>query len=407
MENGSSKLPLEGIRVINFGWYWVCATITQILGDMGAEVIKVDSRQRLEVLKSIPPFLGSVTDPDRALWPHNISRNGYGISANLDTQKGRDLIKDLVREVDIIAENWTPGTMKKLGLDYESLRKVRPDLIMISPSAAGQWGPLHRINTFGSVLSCLAGLDTIQGYEGERPMPFGMAITDPAAGIVGVYAVLAALRHRNLTGEGRYIDFSQWEAMSTMLGAPILDYQWNGRIPAPMGNRDPLHVPHNVYKSKGEDNWLCIAVYSDEEWEGLVRALGNPAWTREACFADKFRRKRHEEELDALITEWTRERTHYEATAILQEEGVPAFPALSARDLYTDPHYKERGAWVEVDHPLGKEVIYGVHWKFSETPGSIRLPCPMIGQHNERIFGDLLGYSKEEIKRLQDEKAMF
>ena len=416
MHSGTAKkLPLDGVRAINFCWYWVGATITHILADMGAEVIKVDSRARLEVLKSIPPYLGGITDPDRSLWPHNISRNNLGITANLDTQKGRDLIKELVREVDIVAENWTPGTMRKLGLDYQALRRIKPDLIMISPSAAGQWGPLHRINTFGSVLSCLAGIDTIQGYEGERPMPFGMAITDPAAGLVGAYAVLAALRHRAITGEGRYIDFSQWEAMTTMLGAPILDYQWNGRVPAPMGNRDPLWVPHNVYPSKPSPgapqgaggSWVCIAVYSDDEWEGLCRALGDPAWRREPRFADKFRRKRHEEDLDDLIAQWTRQRTHYDAAAALQKEGVPAFPALSARDLFTDPHYRARNDWVEIEHPLGRETIYGIHWKFSDTPGAIRLPCPLIGQHNDRIFGELLGHPTDDIEALKAAKAIY
>ena len=406
-QTASNPKPLAGLRVINLGWFWVCATITHLLGDMGAEVIKIDSRQRLEPLKAIPPFMGGIADPDHALWPHNLSRNNQGISINLDTQHGRDLLKELVSETDVVAENWTPGTMKKLGLGYEELRKVRPDLIMISPSAAGQWGPLYRINTLGSVLSCLAGLDTFQGYEGERPIPFGTAITDPAAGLVGLFAVLAALRHRNATGQGRHIDFSQWEAMSTMLAGPMLDYQMNGRLPATVGNRDPIHVPHNVYRCQGEDNWVAIAVYSQGEWEGLRRAMGEPPWAREPRFGDKFRRKRREAELDELVSDWTLRHTHYEAAEILQNEGVPAFPALSARDLYTDPHFEARASWLRVEHPLGSEVIYGGHWKFSDTPVSVRLPGPMVAQHNEAVFGDLLGYSESDLAKLTEEKVLF
>ncbi|MEE9285611.1 MAG: CoA transferase, partial [Dehalococcoidia bacterium] len=393
----TTVLPLKGLRVLNFGWYWVCAVISHILADMGAEAIKIESWQRLEILKSLAPFLGGVEEPDRCMWAHNLSRNNLGITVDLQSPRGRDLIRDLVRQSDVVAENWTPGTMKKLGLDYESLREIRPDLIMISPSAAGQWGPLHQINTYGSVLSPLAGIDGMNGYEGERPVPFGMSLPDPIAGVVGAYAVLAALRHRNETGEGRYIDFSQWEAMTTTLGVPLLDYHWNRRVPGPMGNRNPIFVPHNVYPCVGDDSWVSIAVYSEQEWQGLCRALGDPPWRDDPRFADKFRRKRNEPALDALIGEWTRQRTHYEVAALLQAQGVAAFPASSARDVYTDPHWKARDAWVEMQHLFGSEVIYGLHLKFSDTPGSVRTNCPLNGEHNARVFGELLGVPEGEL----------
>ena len=179
-------LPLAGLRVLNLGWYWVCATMSHLLADMGAEVIKVDSRQRLETLRGIPPFMDGIEDPDRNLWLHNLLRNTQSITVNLETAEGRERLRDLVRTADVVTENWTPGTVAKLGIDYASLRPYRPDLIMVSPSAAGQWGPYRRINTYGQVISTLAGLDAVQGYPGERPANFGMSNHRPVRGPDGL-----------------------------------------------------------------------------------------------------------------------------------------------------------------------------------------------------------------------------
>lgn len=407
-------LPFKGLRVLNFGWYWVCATITHILGDFGAEVIKIESNGRMEVLKSLAPFLGNIEEPDRCMWAHNLSRNNRGVTINLGTPRGRQLVLDLVRESDVVAENWTPGAMKKLGLDYESLRRVRSDLIMISPSAAGQWGPYNQINTYGTVMAALSGLDAINGYEGERPMQFGMAITDPIAGIMGAFAVVAALKHRSETGEGRYIDFSQWEGMATSLGPLFLDYQWNRRVRPPMGSRALDFVPHNVYPcqpaqhaSPGPDRWVTIAVYTEQEWQGLCDAIGDPALRTDPRFADKFRRKRNERALDERIAAWTRQRANREATAVLQAHGVAAYPSSSAPEAFTDPQFLARGAWLERQHPLGREVIYGVPWKLSDTPGSVREDCPLVGEDNELVWCDLLGLPQQDFHTLEDQKVIY
>ena len=256
------------------------------------------------------------------------------------------------------------------------------------------------------MLSSLAGLDALNGYESERPLSLG-PISDPLGGVMGAFAVLAALRHRDETGEGRYIDFSEWEGMATMLAPQVLDHVWNGRLQGTSGNRDPLFVPHNVYRCRGEDSWVAIAVYTEDEWRGLLRAMGQPRWAGEPRFADKFRRKRHEADLDALIARWTRRRDREEAAWTLQREGVAATPAASARDLYTDPHWIARDAWLERWHPLGREVIYGIHWKLSETPGSVRLDAPLIGQHNDYVFGDVLGVAAAELRRLEAARVTY
>ena len=404
---GNSDLPLAGLRVLNLGWYWVCATMSHLLADMGAEVIKIDSRQRLETLRGIPPFMDGIEDPDHNLWLHNLLRNTQSITVNLETEEGRERLRDLVRTVDVVTENWTPGTVAKLGIDYASLRPYRPDLIMVSPSAAGQWGPYRRINTYGQVISTLAGLDAVQGYAGERPSNFGMSIIDPFAGIMACYAVLAALRRRNETGQGCHVDFSQWEMSTATLGPLFLDYQWNGRLHGPEGNRDALCVPNNVYPSVGDDRWVSISVYEEKEWGGLLRALGRPRWGRDPRFADKYRRKRNEEALDERIAAWTKRRTHYEATERLQAEGVAAFPVMGSRETYSDPHWRARDSWLQVDHQLGPEWIYGVHWKLSGTPGSVRTTTPLLGEHNRRVFRDLMGTEADEFRRLEEERVIY
>lgn len=403
----NKTLPLAGLRVLNLGWYWVCATMSHLLADMGAEVTKVDSLQRLETLRTIPPFMDGIETPDRNLWLHNLLRNTQSVTVNLELEEGRESLRDLVRTVDVVTENWTPGTMARLGIDYSTLRQYRPDLIMISPSAAGQWGPYREINTYGQVLSTLAGLDAIHGYPGERPSSFGMSIIDPFAGLMATYAVLAALKRRDETGQGCHIDFSQWEMSTATMGPLFLDYQWNGRIRSPVGNHDPLMVPNNVYPSKGEDRWVSISIYDEQEWQSLVRVMGRPAWSRDRHFADKFRRKRNEERLDEHIAKWTKKRSHYEATKMLQAEGVAAFPVMGVRELYSDPHWRARESWLQIQHDLGPEWIYGVHWKFSDTPASVRTPTPLLGSHNHRIFGDLMGIGEHELQRMQAEKVIY
>ena len=402
-----SELPLAGLRVLNLGWYWVCATMSHLLADMGAEVIKVESIQRLEALRSISPFMDGIETPDHNLWLHNLLRNTQSVTVNLDVEEGRERLRELVRTVDVVTENWTPGTMAKLGIDYASLRRYRPDLIMVSPSAAGQWGPYRRINTYGQVLSTLAGLDAVQGYPGEKPSNYGMSIIDPFAGLMATYAVLAALRRRNETGEGGHADFSQWEMSTATMGPLFLDYQWNGRLHRGVGNRDPLCVPNNVYPSAGDDRWVSISVYAEEEWQGLLRAMGRPRWGRDRRFADKFRRKRNEEALDESMSAWTKRRTHYEATELLQAQGVAAFPVMGSRELYSDPHWRARDSWLQIDHELGPEWIYGVHWKFSDTPGSVRTPAPLLGAQNERVFGELMGAGRAEVERLQEARVIY
>jgi len=313
---------------------------------------------------------------------------------------------DLVRTADVVVENFSPRVMQKFGLDYRSLRKVRPDVIMVSMSAAGQVGPMAQMTTYGSVISCLAGLDGLQGHQDERALPFGTSIADPINGMLGAFAVMACLRHRSRTGKGQHIDLSQWEATATTTGGPFMDYLLNGRLQAPIGNYDESMAPHGVYRCKGEDLWVTIAVKTDEEWRRLCEAIGRHDLATSEKYGDLYGRLLHHDEIDAVLANWAAQRDNYEITALLQKQGIAAFPAMSSKQLFTDPHFWERGDWVEVNHPYGKEIIYGMPWKLSRTPGGVRRPCPILGQDNSYIYAEVLGIPKGELKDLEATKVL-
>ncbi|MBI3743162.1 MAG: CoA transferase [Chloroflexi bacterium] len=398
-------LPLRHLRVANFGWVWAAPALGHLMADMGAEVVKVESEARMDIMRWAGMTLRDA--PNQTFNFHSIQRSCGSLTVDLAKPEAVELTKAFIEQCDLVIENYRPGTMARFGLSYEDLRRIRPDLIFISLSAAGQDGPLRGITTFGSSLGSLTGLDALQGYYDNRPIPAGMALPDPFNGILGLYAVLAAVRHRRETGEGEYIDLSQWEATTCTIGAPLLDWQMNERIEGTRGNRDPMHAPHNVYPCQGGDRWVAIAVKTEAEWRAFCDALGSPSWTRDSRFTDAFRRIRNQDALDEHIAAWTRERTNTEVMRILQGAGVSAAPAFSCEELFADEHFLERRAWEEVQHPYGTETVYGVHWKFSETPGRIRQGSPLLGQDNERVACELLGLPEDALRRWQRERVVF
>ena len=408
LNSRESRMPLEGLRVIDFGWVWAGPITGQLLGDLGAEVIKVESRIRPDFIRLFPPFAEGKPDPDGALFFHSLNRNKLSVTLDLTQPKAAELIKRLVRISDVVIENFSPKALRNLGLDYPALRGVKPDLIMASLSAAGQTGPLKDIMTYGPSLGALAGLDSLIGYPGERVLGWPMAYTDPASGTLAVFAILAALYYRKRTGEGQYIDLAQWEATTALLPEFILDYTLNGRVAGTQGNRHPHMAPHGCFRCRGEDAWISIAIQTEEEWEDFCRVLGNPPWSQEKRFASGKIRLQHQEELNERIEEWTVRHTPEAATKILQESGIAAFPSYGIGDILQDPHFEARGAKVVVDHPKMKgEILYGLPWKFSRTPGSIRRHAPLLGEHNQYVFCELLGMSENEVSRLVEEKVLY
>lgn len=399
-------LPLEGYRVIDFGWAAAAPRATCLLADMGAEVIKVETHKRLDPVRFGPD--NTERDPEKDPLFHSINRNKLGILLDLKKPEGNELIKDLIGISDVVVENFSPGVMKRFSLDYDELKKVKSDIIMISFPGVGSEGPLSDVVTYGPSLAALAGLDNLIGYEGERVLGMQQAYADINSSLFGAFAVQIALLHREKYGKGQRIEVAQMETLLSTMPEPILEFSFNKRILSTLGNVSNIMPVHNNFPCKGEDKWVSIALLTDEEWDGFCRAIGNPSWIQKEVFADNYKRSLNRIELDKLIGEWTREKTPYEVMEILQKEGIAAAPCADTEDRFSDPHFSERQNIVNIEHPVtGVDFVPNVVCNLSETPGEIRRPAPMLGEHNEYVFGELLGLSKEKIDRYVKEKILY
>jgi len=401
------ELPLKGYRAVDFGWVWAGTVLGHILADYGAEVIKVESKRRLDGLRLGRVFeLGTALEINPTF--HNLNRNKLSITVDIRQPKGVELLKRLIAESDIVIENFTPDVMRKRGLDYDSLIKVNAHIIMISMSAAGSYGPLAHVVTYAPVISALSGIDSMVGYENDRPLGFKHAYADPTASLFGAFAVLGALRYREKTGKGQHIDLSQWEATTSLIGEAVMDYSMNKRIYGTQGNRHPTMAPHGIYPCKGDDTWVSIAVKTENEWSGFCRAIGNPPWTKDPRFTDKYGRLKNVTQLDKHVSQWTSKHTDYEVTHILQKHRVAAAPVLTVDGIFVDPHVNKRHSFVDVDHPVvGGEVVYGLPWKLNGAPAKRFRHAPLLGEHNNYVFGKILGLSEKEILKLTDEEIIY
>jgi crotonobetainyl-CoA:carnitine CoA-transferase CaiB-like acyl-CoA transferase len=323
---------------------------------------------------------------------------------NLEDPKAIAIARELAAHCDIGVENFAPGVIGRLGLGYEALRERRPDLIMLSLSGYGQTGPYSRYVSYGGLLGAQSGLFSVSGYSGAQPGETGITYGDPTAGAFGAYAAVAALIHRERTGQGQYIDLALWEALEMVMPEAWLEYAMNGREPTAFANRDRWMAPHNCYKSEGDaEQWIAIAIGTDQEWRALCQVMGDSSLADDPRFRTAALRKRHEDELDTIVTRWTSQRDRWEATELLQRAGVAAIPTLSNKDLAFDPHLRERGFLVELDHPeVGRRVHAGVPWTMSVTPCKVRKPAPLLGADTEDVLMTLLGYSLDQIRELRD-----
>ena len=404
-----TALPLQGIRVANFGWVWAGPVVGQTLGFLGAEVYKIESRVRIDLTRMLPPFGEGVRDPDRSLSNHACWAGNGSVTLNLKKPEGQALARQLIATCDVVVENFGPGVMESLHLGYEDLRAVKSDVIMFSMPAAGLDGPLKDVRTYGLSLTSMTGLDSLTGYRGGPPVPVENAFSDPYNGIMGAFAILVALTHRDRTGKGQHVDYSQQEAVMQMVGPAFMDYVMNGRVAGPIGNRHPLAAaaPHGVFPCAGEDRWISIAVLHEEEWRGLVAAMEHPAWAQAADFVSPAARVRNIDGLHERMAAWTRGFDDQELARILQRHGVAAAPVSNVADLLRDPHFRARGTFVEVQHPLGfRETIYGAYVKTSRTQADIR-PGPRIGQDNDFVFKELLGLPEERYRQLVQEQVIY
>ncbi|MBT4522618.1 MAG: CoA transferase [Halieaceae bacterium] len=402
-------LPLKDIRVINLGWVWAGPVTGQTLSYLGAEVLKIESEARVDMTRNLPPFAEGEVSFNRSLSNHACWAGNGSVSLNLKKPEGKKLVLDLVAEADVVIENFGPGVMEKMGFGYDQLREVKDDIVLCSMPATGLSGPLKNVRTYGLSLTSITGLDSLVGYKNGGPIPVENAFSDPFAGIFSAFAIVTALNHRDNSGVGQHIDFSQQEAIMQMTGPAYMDYVLNNRVGGPKSNEHPVAAaaPHGVFPCVGEDRWISLAVPSDEEWLCLKAAMDNPAWSEEVEYSSLEKRLENIDELHAQVAQWTVGFDDYELSEKLQAQGVAAAPVLNVADLLSNPHYKARGTFIEVTHPLGfEETIYGAYVKTSRSKAQVK-PGPWIGQDNERAFKGILGMDDDSYRQLIEDKVIY
>jgi benzylsuccinate CoA-transferase BbsF subunit len=387
---------LSGVRVVDFTWVVAGPVTTRILADYGAEVIKVER-------KDPPP----IHERKRGMYC-DIHRDKLSVALNMAHPRGVELALRLVALSDIVIDNFSARVMRSWGVDYESLVRVKPDIICISMSGLGHTGPRANYVSYGPTLQALAGYTRAMADENGEPAGYGYSYADMAGGFTGALAALAALWHRRRTGRGQFIDLSQFEALASLVGPALLDVSVNGREQPPVlyNSQEAPAAPHGVYRCRAEDGdddrWVAIAVGSERQWERFVAALGAPAWASEAKFRTVYLRMKNRAELDANVARWTRERSAGDVMATLQHASVAAGVVSNGADLCArDPQLKERGFWPALEHPGGSpSQVTGLPFKLSATPGSVRTIAPDVGEDNDFVLGELLGIGAAERERL-------
>ena len=421
-----AKLPLEGIRVVDLCVAFSGPFATWHLGNLGAEVIHVDSIHK-------KPDMGRVfstwftqemldghdgnslpnRDPGERPWNRRAQFNRFAWNKlscciNLKAPRGKEVFKRLIKTSDVFFENNSVRVMDKLELGPEILMEVNPNLICINMPSFGRTGPYKDYVGWGANAEALVGHSWVRGYDDDHhpTQNIGIIHMDTTGGAMAAFAAITALHYRNRTGKGLSIDFAQIESFMPQLGEIYMDYPWNGRNQRTMGNRHPTAV-QGCYRCRGEDRWINITINDNAEWEGLSRAMGHPPWTREERFSDQVSRYKNHDEIDQFIETWTSIYDNIELFHILQKEGVPAGPVYTEEDSYHDPQLNARGFFeVIYQKDIGTYRYPGFMWKMSETPLKYQRPPCRLGEHNDYVFREIIGMSEEEIMELTEEKII-
>jgi len=365
----------------------------------------------------LPPWPDAVFD--------SINKSGYfnqynqgkkSLSLNFKHPEAKEAAWRLVKQSDVVINNFAAGVLDKMGFGYEAVKKVNPNVVMITLSGYGDTGPESHYVSYGPAQVPLSGLSALTGYKGFPPMHAGFSYADPNAGVHGAFAVISALFHRAKTGEGQYIDMSQWECAIDLLAEGILEYTMNGREPERVGNRDPQMAPHGIFKCLDLpekildvtiDQWVSVICADDAEWARLARAIGKPELASDSRFATLAARKRNEDALEAIVSEWTATRKVADVVTALQAAGVAAGACADSKYVSEDPHLTERGYFVYREHPeVGKRQHCGIPWRMSGTPCEVKTAAPTLGQHTNEVMTGLLGYSAEEVEAMRAKGAL-
>jgi len=400
-----NALPLEGIRVADFCWVWAGPYACMLLANLGAEVIKVEGHRRTDLTRHgvvwpLPDPAPQEVPPNQGMSLNSVNLNKKSVTFDFTKPEGVELAKRLAAMCDIVIDNMRAGSMARLGLSYEELQKLKPDIIVVSESSRGQYGPHRDYAGYATIHQAVGGGAYINGYPDGEPSTSGGDV-DLMNATTTAYAALAALYHRMQTGEGQFVDYSQCEGVSSMIGDQLLGYEMSSQVPERMGNAHPKYAPHNVYRCWGVDRWLALEVHSDEEFASLTNIIGKPELAEDPRFADMASRKKNEAELDSIIEAWTCQRDRDWMANEFCQAGVAAAPSRNWRDLYTDPHLRARNAFLNIDHPeIGPLELVGAPWKMSDYEMPAR-HAPLLGEHNDYVLRELLGLSEAEVAELR------
>lgn len=398
----ADQLPLSEVKIVDLMWAMAGPAATRVLADFGATVVRIESARAVDALRTIGPFHDGEMGPENSGFFQNINAGKLGLALDLSHQAGRAVFLDLVRWADVVSESFSPKAMRAWGLDYEALRKVKPDIIMLSTCLMGQSGPMARYAGFGNLAAAIAGFYNLTGWPDRPPAGPFMAYTDAVAPRYTAAAILAALEFRRRTGEGQYIDQSQAESSLHFLAPALLDYTVNRRVQTRNGNRDAQIAPQGVYPAAGEDQWVAISIVTDAQWKAFCDVMPRPELIADERFVTRLSRLQHQEELDALVAAWTQSRAATSIEMLLQQHGVPANAVLSMDALYHDPQFGHRHHFVELEHPLhGTTVVEGSRFQLSRTPARIQHAAPTLGRHSRYVLETILGYSRTHIAELE------
>ena len=396
--------PLAGLKVLDFMWAIAGPATSRSLADFGATVVRIESSSRLDVCRTVAPFMNQSNDPEESALFHGANVGKLMLSLDLTNPASKEIVFELVRWADVVCESYSPRAMKAFGLDWDVLRQVNPKLIMLSTCLMGQTGPLAMYAGFGNLAAAISGFNEVAGWPDREPAgPYG-AYTDYIAPRYNGAALLAALEHRRRTGEGQYIDMAQGEAALHFLAPALLDYGANGRIATRIGNADTQYAPHGAYPAEGEDRWVAIACETDAQWRALARVLAEAGLALDpddARLETAAGRKAHEAELDALLTRFTQAHDAEATSEALQARGVPAYPVQNSPECMQDPQLAHLSHFVPIAHPNGGQtVVENTRARLSRTPGRPGDTVPTFGSGLQQVLGGILGYDEERIAEL-------
>jgi benzylsuccinate CoA-transferase BbsF subunit len=402
LSKGEKKGIFDGLIITSFCWAIVGPLTMKFFADHGATVIRMETAKRPCTLRISTPYKDGEPGLNRSGYYNHFSANMYSMSLNMDSPQALEIVRRLVSRSDVVMENFTPGVMEKWGLTYDELKKVKPDIIMLRQSGFGLWGPYAQQPAFGMILAAMAGLPNFIGEPDGIPLPVGVSpYTDCISPRFAAAALIAALDYRNKTDKGQLLDLSQFETSLYFIMPALLDGAVNGREPPRLGNSCPYAVPHGVYPCRGDDRWCTIAVHSDEQWASFCRVIGKAEYIDDPRFNTLRNRKKHEDEVDRLVSEWTVNLTPEDVMDRMQAAGVPAGVVKNASEIFEDPQLRHRNLFWPVQHPdMGLFTHLGPSFGLSKTPAKALMPSPRLGEHTEYVCTRILGMTDEEFVEL-------